>query len=250
MDWAHVLAIGDDLFFLLRDLGLKLPDVARVFDGPTSTLRVAGTPDTFHAMGMLSGRRCYVMWRRNPAGKRHFLGFALRDQATTRWDATEGADYDWTGGMLLAAEHRIGPTLATLQELRAAELAAFFSPEPWPDGSLRAMRLRVPGNKRGKGRKPAMVQVSLRMPLATLHRWRDSGPGWQTRMRARLSALHAAAQAPASKRTHSRKGEGGELVSLRLPALVLSRWKATGREWQTRMVALLVQAATASHPDA
>lgn len=241
MDWEGNHARGGTVFYRLRALGLALRDVGRVFDGPTSTLRVPGTPDTFHALGMLFGRRCYVMWRRPHGAASQFLEFALRDTTNHLWDATEGADYEWTGGMLLAAEHRIGPTLVTLQELRAAELAAFFSPEPWPDGSPRAMRPRVPGNKRGKGKKPAMVQVTLRMPPATLHRWRDSGPGWQTRMRARLSAPHAAAQAPASKRTRSRKGEGGELVSLRLPALVRSRWQATGRGWQSRAVALLSQ---------
>jgi len=140
---------------------------------------------------------------------------------------------------LLAAEHRIGRRTVTLAELRAAELTAFFRPKPWPDGERQAQRPRVPGNRRGKGNKPAMVQVTLRVPAAVLHRWQAGGRGWQGRMRMALSAPAAETDIQTTRRTRSAKGEGGKLISLRMPQAVRARWQATGAGWQSRAVALL-----------
>jgi len=35
---------------------------------------------------------------------------------------------------------------------------------------------------RGPGKKPAKVAVQLRLPPDVLARWKETGPGWQTRM--------------------------------------------------------------------
>lgn len=43
---------------------------------------------------------------------------------------------------------------------------------------------------RGRPKSPnAKVAISLRLPRETLARWRATGPGWQTRMKKRLSRV-------------------------------------------------------------
>ena len=132
----------------------------------------------------------------------------------------------------------------SLQEVRAAPMAP-LSRSPFDqqlDAACAAqVRQRVPGRKRGKGRKPAAVQVTLRLAPDVLARWRATGPGWHSRMVAQSAQPDAAAGTPAPRRTRSAKGQGGVLVSLRIPPLALARWRATGAGWQSRIAALLAQ---------
>lgn len=95
-------------------------------------------------------------------------------------------------------------------------------------------------------------QTTLRIPHSVLKRWRGSGKGWQTRMVERLAAQGSEARAddapglrldlpapPPRKRGLPALGDVSESITLRIPQDVLARWKATGRGWQTRMVARL-----------
>ena len=57
-------------------------------------------------------------------------------------------------------------------------------------------------NKGGRPRSPNPKRlISLRLPQSVIDRWRNTGPGWQTRMAERLSK----APAPRAKRAQSRK---------------------------------------------
>lgn len=196
-------------------------------------------------MGTLFGARCYVRWRAVRNGVQVLAFALLRDG---RWDAAgdsvHESEHDWTGGLWLAAIHYIGKDPATLEEVRAASLEA-LKPGSFVQQLKAAcaaqVRQRVPGRKRGKGRKPAAVQVTLRLAPDVLARWRATGPGWHSRMVAQIAQPDAAAGTPAPRRTRSAKGQGGVLVSLRIPPLALARWRATGAGWQSRIAALLAQ---------
>jgi uncharacterized protein (DUF4415 family) len=52
--------------------------------------------------------------------------------------------------------------------------------ESEPAGPLSEFKRR-PG-QRGPGKRPAKVQVSLRLDPAALDAWKASGPGWQARL--------------------------------------------------------------------
>lgn len=260
--------------------GLKLEDLRRVADGPTSTIapappqgfslmrtrpprgierdelrRIFGFPcvafpphwlhSDFHTMGMLFGARCYVRWRAGSDGVQVVAFALLRDG---RWEATcdpaHESEHDWTGGLWLAAIHYIGKDPATLEEVRAASLEALklgtFVQQLKAACAAQVPR-RVPGRKRRKGRKPAAVQVTLRLVPDVLARWRATGPGWQSRMVALIAQPDAATATPTPRRTRSAKGQGGVLVSLRIPPLALARWRATGAGWQSRIAVLLAK---------
>lgn len=196
-------------------------------------------------MGILFGARCYVRWRAVRNGVQVLAFALLRDG---RWEATcdpaHESEHDWTGGLWLAAIHYIGKDPATLEEVRAASLEA-LKPGSFVQQLKAAcaaqVRQSVPGRKRGKGRKPAAVQVTLRLAPDVLARWRATGPGWHSRMVARIAQPDAAAGTTTPRRTRSAKGQGGVLVSLRIPPLALARWRATGAGWQSRIAALLAQ---------
>jgi uncharacterized protein (DUF4415 family) len=53
--------------------------------------------------------------------------------------------------------------------------------------SLPELREKLAARRRGKGKKPAKVVTTLRLPADLLERWRATGPGWQTRMVERLA---------------------------------------------------------------
>lgn len=69
------------------------------------------------------------------------------------------------------------------------------NPEP-TDEELAAARpgTRRPG-QRGPGKRPAKVMVALRLEPETAAAWRESGPGWQTRVSELLTR-----EAPKAKR--------------------------------------------------
>lgn len=256
------ISCSDQVAILMHAHGLKLEDLQRVADGPTSTLGAAhfrrfgpahalrttgGLSATlhFHTMGMLDGDRCYIRWHVEPNGVRVVALALLRG---SRWDVAcdpaHDSEHDWTGGLWLAATHYIGDYPATLEEVRAASIALLdrgsFVQQPNAASALQ-VRPSVPRRKRGKGRKPAAVQVTLRLAPDVLARWRATGPGWHSRMVARIAQPDAATKTQAPRRTRSAKGQGGVLVSLRIPPLALARWRAIGAGWQSRIAALLAQ---------
>ena len=50
-----------------------------------------------------------------------------------------------------------------------------------PDAPLTGFVKRRPG-QRGPGKRPAKVQVSLRLDAAAIEAWKATGPGWQGRL--------------------------------------------------------------------
>lgn len=81
----------------------------------------------------------------------------------------------------------------TAEEAVAITAAAESDPDALPltDAQLAAMRpapevipdiVKRARGQRGPGRKPAKVQVALRLEAETVARWRATGEGWQTRM--------------------------------------------------------------------
>lgn len=59
-----------------------------------------------------------------------------------------------------------------------------FDPDEAPDLSTPEWQAKFDAApvRRGPGRKPAKVQVALRLDAEVLEAWRATGEGWQTRM--------------------------------------------------------------------
>jgi uncharacterized protein (DUF4415 family) len=74
----------------------------------------------------------------------------------------------------------------TKEDFARARPAREVLPEIFP-ADLAAEMLK-PKRVRGAGKKPPKAVTTLRLPVDTLARWRASGPGWQTRAAAVLTA--------------------------------------------------------------
>lgn len=81
----------------------------------------------------------------------------------------------------------------TAEESAAINAAAESDPDALPltDAQLAAMRpaeevvpdiIKRARGQRGPGRRPAKVQVALRLDPDVVAKWRATGTGWQTRM--------------------------------------------------------------------
>jgi uncharacterized protein (DUF4415 family) len=222
----------------LQSIGLRPADLAQVFNGPTASLPLHDGIERgarrFHAMGVLARRRCYIQWREGKSTRTVF-GFAVLEPYG--WESmAEILDPTWPGGLWLAATHRIGAELVTMQEAQDAALALYQGSAAHSQAKAGALQQTLK-RTRGKGKKPASVPVTLRIAPDVLAHWRATGPGWQTRMKARAAMPDTAIGTQLPNRTRSPKGRGKHSISLRIPMRVLARWRSTGSGWQARMVA-------------
>lgn len=159
-----------DLFF--DDWELDLHDAKQVFAGVTATREAPGDPKKdqgFETIGRLEGRMACVVWTLQRNARKVIAIHVQRPDST--W-AGPGDPPQWNSLDFDTAEYRIGDKIATRAEAIAAAGGR---------GAKAAKRTR------GKGKKAAKVMTTLRIPQDVLARWKGTGPGWQTRMVARLS---------------------------------------------------------------
>lgn len=227
----------EDVKALLERNRIGPKTLKRIFAGIVSALVLPGGADARHLMGAHAGNRIYLRWK-FVRSKPTFTGAALIDSYGTVFESAGVVDCDWSGGLFLAAEHFINQRPATPQDVRVALEQKCTQAQRSERRRLKRQQA-VKGRRRGKGARPAMQCISLRVPVAVLAHWRASGKGWQQRMRAILSQPNAETAIPTPKRTRSPKGCGRKAINLRLPQSVLARWRATGAGWQSRAVALL-----------
>lgn len=158
---------------ILAQRGLDFADAPWLLAGVTLT-----APDARQDFGkacwrtycQAGDRTILVVWTER-GGARRIVTMDATQPGTWQWiSQNEAAEI--TEGDRRCGEYRIGDRVVTAAKARA-ELAKRAKP--------RSTR------RRGKGKKPVKVMTTLRIPPDVLARWKAAGPGWQTRMVARLS---------------------------------------------------------------
>jgi uncharacterized protein (DUF4415 family) len=157
---------------VLAQHGLDFKDVPAIFAGPHAT--VIGYRPEFGmecrlTMGVLQGRHACVVWDLQGEA-RHIYRMNARPK-NGKWISPDDAS---------GITERDRRSATYIVKGRKTTRATY----------LRAVAKTLnPPRRRGKGKKPAKVSTTLRIPADLLARWRATGPGWQTRMVEKLSEI-------------------------------------------------------------